>query len=126
MPITIRRIDQNDEPLVSRWLENDYVHQKLGLKFEDVLAKNTQAYLISAPEPIMAVRIHKALRVAIQFGDSPYKSAKYSRDVVEWFLDEARREECREVIIRPGGGSIRFADKLGFSDFSGSKYLEVK
>jgi hypothetical protein len=126
MPIHTRRINENDEPLVTRWLEADEVHKRLGLKFTNLLAPNTEAYLISdeGHTPVMAVRLHKALRVAIQFGDSPYRSARHAKEVVSWFTEQARQDECREVIIRPGGGAVQFADKLGFTDFAG-KYIEV-
>lgn len=124
--ISTRKITPEDETFFNECLSKDEIHKQLGISFKKVTEENTEAYLISDESgPLMTVRLHNALRVAVQFNpDTPFRSAKASPEVVEWFRELARERGAKEVIARPGGGAVRLLDKLGFEDFDG-KYIEV-
>jgi hypothetical protein len=102
-------------------LAQDALHQAIGLKVEDIFADETEAVEISDEHgPIMAVRFHRALRVAIQFyPNRRFRIAKVAREVVEWFKKLASDGRFKEIIIRPGGKARKFAKKLGFTPFTG-------
>lgn len=124
--IQLRPISPNDKPFFDECLSKDELHKSLGISFSDLEKDNTDSFLISDESgPLMTVRLHNALRVAVQFNpDVTYRSAKAAREVFDWFQGIARERKCNEVIIRPGGGAVQFADKLGFLAFEG-KYIEV-
>jgi hypothetical protein len=125
--ISARPLSEQDRELVTSWLLQDELHQQLGLKFEDVIADNSESYIISDSQgPIMAIRTQKALRVAMQFDPAhPYRTAVVAQEVIDWLKEKASAEKCTEIIIRPGGKAVKFAEKLKFLPFIG-KYLEVK
>lgn len=123
-----RPLVAEDEPLVSLWLEQDETHRALGLKWEDVIAPGTYAEIVSDENDVIlyVIRYHLALRAAVQFNpDTPYRNAKHGVELRELLQKHAREQDAIEVIIRPGGGAIRFADKLQFKDFLGSKIVGV-
>lgn len=124
--ISARKVVPEDKEFFDKCLEKDEVHKSLGITFAKVTEDGTESYLISDETgPLMTVRLHTAVRVAIQFDpEKPYRSAKAAKEVVEWFSNIARERGAKEVIIRPGGGAAKFADKLGFEDFSG-KFIGV-
>ena len=122
--IWIRPVEPADEDFFNECLSKDKVHQLLGIQFKHL--SEGDSYLVSDESgPLMFVRLQNALRVAIQFNpDAPLRSARAAKQVVEWFSGMARGRKAKEVIIRPGGGAVRFADKLGFKDFEG-KFITV-
>lgn len=124
----IRKIVLTDEPLVSSWLAQDELHQQLGLSFGNLLEPQTEPYLVSDDSnvPFIAIRLHLSLRAAMQFDPSqPYKSAKYAPEVIDWMKRAGKLAGAKELIIRPGGKAVNFADRLGFEDFIG-KYMEIE
>jgi hypothetical protein len=126
--IVIRPLSPDDKELVSKWLSQDEVHSANNIKWEDVTAPGTYAEIVSDEDGVIltVVRYHAALRVAIQFNpEATYRIAKNSKDIVVMLKQRARNIGAKEVIIRPGGKAIRFADKLGFIDFTGSKIVGV-
>jgi hypothetical protein len=125
--INIKKLTREDDciPTITKWMSDDAAHA--GLTIDDVFAKCTEAAMVSDENgvPLMCVRVSKALRVAIQFNPkTPFKSARVAKEVVSWFKDIAKNSGCNEVIIRPGGKAVRFAEKLGFLPFIG-KYLKA-
>jgi hypothetical protein len=128
MSLTFRKITPEDEPLVSKWLEQDEVHKAAGLKWADVVAPNTYAELVLDDDGVIleVIRYHLALRVAMQFNpDASYRVAKHSKEVVDAIKIRAKALHAKEVIIRPGGKAVHFSDKLGFVDFTGGKVMGV-
>lgn len=126
--IVIRPLIPEDEPLVSKWLEQDEVHRAAGIKWEDVTAPGTYTEIVSDEDGVIltVIRYHAALRIAMQFNpDATYRVAKHSKEIVDMMKQRARDIGAKEVIIRPGGKAVRFADKLGFVDFTGSKIVGV-
>ncbi len=125
--ISVRKVVPEDETFFNKCLEQDEVHKSLGITFKNVTEDGTESYLISDEAgPLMTVRLHTAVRVAIQFDpEQKYRSAKAAKEVVKWFSNIARERGAKEVIILPGGGAVQFADKLGFQDFSGAKFIGV-
>lgn len=119
-----RPVEPADEEFFNECLSKDKTHQSLGVTFKDL--SDGDSYLVSDERgPLMFVRLQNALRVAIQFNpDTPLRSARAAKQVVNWFSDIARGRKAKEVIIRPGGGAVKFSDKLGFKDFVG-KYITV-
>jgi hypothetical protein len=107
--------------LAEEWLTQDTVHQDLGIKTDDFYEKGTELVMVCDEQgPIMAVRFHKALRVAMQFRpNSRIRVAKVGKEVVQWLKELAQRVNCNEVIIRPGGKAKKFSEKLGFREFFG-------
>lgn len=127
-PLTFRKLDpEKDKELVSGWLERDETHKALSLKFSDVIADGTEAYLVlDGDVPLMVLRRHLAERLAIQYNpDTSYRNAKAADQVINWIGQKAKESGALEVIIRPGGKAIKFTERLGFSEFSG-KYLWLK
>lgn len=120
------KISEPQEGFFNKCLEKDEIHQSLGITFANTKDANTESFLISDEKgPLMTVRLHDALRVAIQFDpDATYRSAKIAKEVVSWFSDIARERGAKEVIIRAGGDAVHFANKLGFQDFNG-QYINV-
>jgi hypothetical protein len=108
------------------WCAKDPVHSANGITWADVTEKDTEAAVVYDEQgPISIVRFHKALRVAMQFNpDASYRVAKTADETVDWFGVLARSMGMKEVIIRPGGKAVRFAEKLGFKDFIG-KFIGV-
>lgn len=126
--IVIRPLVPEDEPLVSKWLEQDEVHRANGIKWDALTAPGTYTEIVTDNDGtiLTVVRYHAALRVAMQFNpDATYRVAKHSKEIVEMLKQRARGIGAKEVIIRPGGKAVRFADKLGFVDFTGSKIVGV-
>jgi hypothetical protein len=75
---------------------------------------------------LTVVRYHAALRAAMQFNpDATYRIAKHGKELKELLENKAKSIGAKEVIIRPGGKAVRFTEKLGFEDFSGSKIVGV-
>jgi hypothetical protein len=124
--ISAKPISPDDREFFDACLSKDELHKSLGISFSDLETANTESFLISDESgPLMTVRLHNALRVAIQFNPgTTYRSAKAANAVIEWFKGIARERKCNEVIIRPGGGAAKFAEKLGFLDFVG-KFIGV-
>lgn len=122
-----RPLIEGDRDFVTSWLSQDSLHQQLGLKFEDLLVPASESYIVSDSQgPLIAVRSQKALRIAMQFDPAhPYRTAAVAEEVVDWMRDKARKEGCAEIIIRPGGKAVKFAERLKFLEFVG-KYIEVK
>lgn len=128
MSLICRKLVPEDEELVSKWLEQDEVHKAAGIKWEDVIAPDTVAEIISDEDGVILtiVRYHIALRAAMQFNpDATYRIAKHGKELKLLLEDRAKKLKAKEVIIRPGGKAIRFTEKLGFKDFSGSKVIGV-
>ena len=126
--IFFRPVTPEDEPLVSDWLARDPVHKAAGLTWKDVVAPNTYAEIVTDSDGIVleVIRYHIALRIALQFNpDEPYRIAKHSKEVVEALKQKTRELNAKELIIRPGGKAVHFAEKLGFEDFTGSKVIGV-
>lgn len=124
----VRRLTDADEPLVTSWLEQDELHQQLGLSFKNVVEPGTEAYLVcdDAGVPFITLRLSLALRVGMQFDPgSPFKSAKYAPEVIDWMKRAGALAGAKELIIRPGGKAVNFSTKLGFEDFIG-KYMEIE
>lgn len=123
----IRELTIEDKPMVEDWLSHDEVHRKLGLKWEDVVAEDSESFLISTDDdkPLMVLRTQLALRAAIQFSpDRPYACAKYANEVINFMKNRCKEVGAKEIIIRPGGKAIHFAEKLGFKEFIG-KFLQI-
>ena len=126
--LTSRRITFEDEPLVTKWLEEDEVHRALGLQWEDVIAPGTYAEVVYDEQGVIlsVIRYHAALRAAFQFNpNATYRIAKHGQELKELLQERARNIGATEVIIRPGGKAINFTDRLGFIDFTGSKIVGV-
>lgn len=123
--IQIRRAVAEDEALFNSWLAGDPVHKMNGITFADLMADNTEAWLISDEHgPLLFLRTWTAFRAAIQFQPgAEYRTAKAAWEVVEKMTEMA--DGHREIIIRPGGKAIPFSEKLGFVDFHG-KHISVK
>ena len=121
----LKRTDPETD-LVADWLAKDELHQALGLKLDDVFEDGTEAVMISDERgPLIAVRLHKSLRVAMQFQpNSRLRIARSGAEVVDWMKQVAKNENCSEVIIRPGGKAKNFAEKLGFREFIG-KFIKI-
>jgi len=126
--IYVKKLQKTDPEadLVAEWLKNDAFHQQIGITMDEVFDPNSEVALIFDENgPVMAVRFQQALRVAIQFNpDTPYRSAKIAREVVQWFKDLAKKSGKTEVVIRAGGKAEKFAEKLGFKEFLG-QFIEV-
>jgi hypothetical protein len=122
-----RPVVSEDESLVSAWLEQDEVHRANGIKWADVVAPGTVAEVVSDEDGVIlaVVRYHAALRCAFQFSPATYRIAKHGKELREMLEQKARNIGAKEVIIVPGGDAVRFADKLGFTDFTGSKIVGV-
>jgi multidrug efflux pump subunit AcrB len=119
--IYVKKIEKTDPDavLAIEWLLNDPYHQKLGITPEEMFDGEV-ALIHDEDGPIMVVRFQKALRVAIQFNPKTrLRNAKAGAEVVKWFQQIAKQTECDEVIVRPGGKAVQFADKLGFRNFVG-------
>ena len=128
MSLICRPLVVEDEPLVSKWLEQDEFHKAAGLKWKDVIAPGTYAEVISDEDGVILsiVRYHAALRAAMQFNpDATYRIAKHGKELKDLLQQRARNINATEVIIRPGGKAVHFTDKLGFIDFNGSKIVGV-
>jgi gamma-glutamyl-gamma-aminobutyrate hydrolase PuuD len=128
MSLICRPVVPEDESLVSKWLEQDEVHKANGIKWQDVTAPGTYAEIVMDEDGIIltVIRYHAAIRVAMQFNpDATYRVAKHSHEIVDMLKQRARGIGAKEVIIRPGGKAVRFADKLGFVEFTGSKIVGV-
>lgn len=126
--ISTRPITPEDETFVSDWLERDETHRLLGLKWKDVIAPNTHAEIVTDEDGtiITVIRYHLALRAAMQFNpDTPYRVAKHGTELRERLVEHAKEIGALEVVIRPGNKAVRFSEKLGFYDFSGSKIIGV-
>jgi len=126
MSLICRPLLPIDEVLVSEWLSQDVVHSANGIKWADVTAPGTYAEVISDEDGVIItiVRYHAALRVAMQFNpNATYRVAKHGKELADMLKQRARGIGAKEVIIRPGGKAVRFADKLGFIDFTGSKIV---
>lgn len=123
--IWFRPVTPENEDFFNECLSKDEVHKSLGIRFKNL--EDGDSYVVSDESgPLMTVRLQNALRVAIQFNpDAPLRSARAAKKVVDWFSNIARERKASEVIIRPGGGAVRFAEKLGFLPFDG-KFIEVK
>lgn len=122
-----RRITELDKDWVSDWIARDATHVAAGITFKDVMEEGTEAFLISdlSGVPIMIVREHLALRIAIQFNpDTPFRSARHAPQILKALQSIAKSKGATEIIIRPGGKSVHFANKLGFKDFIG-KFFRV-
>jgi hypothetical protein len=119
-------ISEPQEEFFNACLNRDDIHKSLGISSKDLTEEGTESYLISDEHgPLMTVRLHSALRVAIQFDrDATYRSAKVAKEVVSWFSDIAKKRGAKEVIIRPGGGAVPFSERLGFRDFIG-KFIQI-
>lgn len=125
--ISKRRIVADDEAQFNEWLAKDDLHKSLGLTFADVQEPGTEAYLVSdASGPLMVVRRHRATRIAIQFDPSvPIRTARASKEILEWIKSLAREDDAIEIIIRPGSKAGKFADHLGFMEFNG-QFMKIE
>lgn len=123
--ISARPVTPEDERLFREFLENDPLHQALGIKFSDLA--DCDSYLVSGESgPLLFARLHLSLRAAMQFNPAtPYRTAKHAQEVVQWLEREARQRQCREIIIRPGAKAINLAERLGFKNFNGGKYIRL-
>lgn len=119
-------ISEPNEEFFNQCLAKDKFHQQLGITYKDVTEDGTESFLISDTQgPLMTVRLHNALRVAIQFDPAEtYRSAKAAKEVIAWFSDMAKNRDAKEVIIHAGGPSVQFANKLGFLPFQG-QFIKV-
>lgn len=126
--IYIKPVKRNDEHAaqILEWLAQDALHQANGITAEDIFEEDTEAVVIhDETGPLMAVRFHKCLRVAIQFSpNSRIRTAKVGAEIVQWFKDLARASNFKEIIVRPGGKAKNFAERLGFKSFVGQS-IEV-
>lgn len=128
MSLIFRPLKSEDETMVSEWLEHDPIHKLNGITWADVTAPNTYSEVVLDEDGVVLeiIRYHIALRVAMQFNpDEPYRIAKHSKEVVEALKQKTKELKAKELIIRPGGKAVQFADKLGFVDFVGSKVIGV-
>lgn len=112
--------------MIAEWLAKDELHQQNGWTIDDVFEDGTDTVLVYDGEgPLIAIRLHKALRVAMQFRpESRLRIARIGAEVTKWLQNTAKKAKCNEVIIRPGGKAVKFAKRLGFRDFIG-KFLGV-
>ena len=121
--IYIKPITKDDEnaKLTEEWIGQDDFHKKAGITIDDVFKKGTEAVMVYDEHgPVIAVRFHKALRVAMQFKpESRIRVAKIGHEVTKWLEELAGAVNCNEVIIRPGGKAEKFSEKLGFKNFAG-------
>lgn len=126
--IQLKPLKQGDPEagLTEEWLANDALHQELGITPEDLYESGTELVMISDEQgPIIAVRFHKALRVAMQFRpNSRIRIAKAGKEVVQKLKELAKAVNCNELIIRPGGRAKNFSRKLGFKQFIG-KFINL-
>lgn len=113
--------DSKETEFVRRWWEKDEFHQKSGVKFDELFADGTEAALVHDEQgPLIALRVHRSLRVAMQFRpESRIRIAKIGTEVVTWLKKLAKEGNMKEIIIRPGGKAENFSKKLGFLDFVG-------
>lgn len=126
--LTCRPLTIDDKPLVSKWLADDPFHSRAGITWDDVTAPGTYSEIVTDEDGVIltVIRYHAALRAAFQFNpDATYRIAKHGYDLKKLLEDKARNIGAKEVIIRPGGKAVRFTEKLGFEDFSGSKIVGV-
>lgn len=125
--IVTRPLTSEDESLVSKWLEEDEVHKANNIKWADVTAPGTYSEVVSDENGVILaiVRYHAALRCAFQFSPATYRIARHGKELADMLKQRARNIGAKEVIIRPGGKAVQFADKLGFVDFTGSKIVGV-
>jgi hypothetical protein len=121
--IFVKPIEKNDPEatLVAEWLAADAVHKANGITLDDAFADGTETVMVYDDEgPVIAVRFHKALRVAMQFKpDSRIRIAKIGPELLDWLKTLAKQVKCKEVIGRPGGKADSFFKKLGCADFIG-------
>lgn len=113
---------ETDKQLTSKWLEKDEFHTAAGITLDDLFKSGTKAIMAcdDKENPLIAIRAHLALRIAMQFNpDSPYRTAKVAKQVVEDLQKTAQDYGALEVIILPGGKAWNFAEKLGFRPFNG-------
>lgn len=126
--IYVKKISKTDPEAatVAEWLSQDEYHQSIGLKPEQIWEDGTETALVSDENgPIIAIRFHRALRVAMQFKpESRLRIARVGAEVVDWVKKVAQAGGEKEVIIRAGGKAVNFSKKLGFKDFVG-QYLGV-
>jgi hypothetical protein len=122
----LKRDDPEAEQVVE-WLAQDETHQAAGLTLDDLFEEGTEQVLIYDDHgPIMAVRLHRALRVAVQYAPGArLRNARAGEAFISWLRKLAADSKCQEVICRPGGKAVRFAERLGFSDFSGGKFISL-
>ena len=126
--IKYRLITPEDKPMVSSWLERDETHKSLGLTWKDVIEDGAIPFLISTEDdiPLLVARLHISVRAAMQFNpDTPIAIARHANEVIDWMKDMATKAKAKEIIIRPGGKAVRFAEKLGFLPFVG-KFINVR
>lgn len=126
LSLTSRPVHITDKPLIEDWISKDFHHSQTGRSWGDLVEPKTESYLLSANDfPLMAVRLHNALRVAIQFNpEHPYRSARHAKEIMIWLKERADKISATEMIIRPGGLAVNFAEHLGWEDFSG-KFFKV-
>ena len=125
--IYIRQFKKTDSDIetikqrIADALAKDDLHRAMGLTVDRIFDENTESVEISDENgPLMAVRFHRALRIAIQFyPNRRFRIAKVAKEVVEWFKSLAKSGLYKEIIIRPGGKARNFANKLGFEPFIG-------
>ena len=126
--IAVKPITKNDPEaqLVAEWLSKDALHVANGLTLNDAFADGTETVMVYDGEgPLIAVRFHKALRVAMQFRpESRIRIAKASGEILDWLKSLTKQVHCKELIIRPGGKADNFAKRLGFREFIG-RFLGV-
>lgn len=117
--IFVRSAEASDRKFFEECLAKDETHKALGLSWGD--ATDGSLYLVYDQQgPLMFVRLHKALRAAVQFDpDAKYRSARAGSKVKEWLAGKAREIGATEVIVRPGGKAARFTERLGFWPFVG-------
>lgn len=118
--------DDPEAVLVADWLSKDELHSANGLTLDDVFDLDTEAVMLSDEHgPLIAIRFHKSLRVAMQFRpESRLRIARVGAEVTAWLRKTAKDAKYKEVIIRPGGKADKFSAKLGFREFIG-RYLGV-
>lgn len=121
LPFRARKVTNIDRRLFESWVAEDATHSAAGITWDDLVAPNTEAYLITDSRgPVQFVRFERALRVATQYkSGASYRNAKIGHAVVDWFKSIAEAGGMREVITRPGGQAVNFAEHLGFDDFVG-------
>jgi len=121
--IYVKKIQKTDPEarMVSEWLAQDSAHQMLGIKPEDIFEDGTETALVSDDNgPVIAIRFHRTLRVAMQFKpESRLRVARIGAEVVDWIKQVAKAGGEKEVIIRPGGKAVKFSKRLGFKQFIG-------
>lgn len=115
--ISVKQVHKGDPEaaMVAEWLAKDELHQALGLTMDDVFEHGYIDLISDEQGPLIAVRTHLALRAAMQFKPgSRLRIARIGAEVVEWMKKEAKDARAAEIIVRPGGKSINFAERLGF------------